>query len=270
MRAAVQAISLFALMLVVGRALQSIPALTSWQNVHLGAPFVSALAAHAGLSVLALLLFRPDAAGTGLNARQPARWLEIACMALAVVGTVGGGTFAALSALAWPPTGPIGAASLTAAYLLCLPLLALVLRRTRTIEAPPHPATPALIIGLLLLCLPVGWALMHLSVIAAQALYVVIVVGLGEELFYRGILAERLDHVRPGWGWALQAPLFGIAHVVLAPDPVSALGIGLWATAAGLCFGWLRMRSGTILAPAIVHGLTDVIGLVVVPAFLGA
>ena len=43
---------------------------------------------------------------------------------------------------------------------------------------------------------------------------------------------------------------------------------GVWTALSGLCFGWLRARSGTIFAPALAHGIADAIGLVLVPLLL--
>ncbi len=269
MTPALQALALFAVFLLLGRVLGGADGLAEWQRTQLGAPYVTALATFAGLSAVALLRWRPRAEATGLTARQPARWLEIGCMSLAVLGPVGGSVFGLLAMLGWSPQGLGGGVLLTAAYLMCLPLLMLFLRRTRKVESAAHPATPTALLTVLVLTFPLGWALATMSVLAAQTLHVLVVVGLGEELFYRGVLYERLDRAVPGRGWLLQAPLFGASHVLLAPAPVEVLGWGLWTTAAGLCFGWLRRRSGTVLAPALAHGVLDLVGLVLVPRLLG-
>ncbi|MDN5563139.1 MAG: helix-turn-helix transcriptional regulator [Luteococcus sp.] len=68
--------------------------LASWERRVFAAPALSALLAFflVGLCVLAAARLTPTQAG--LNASQPARWLEIGCMALGVLGPIGGMAFA--------------------------------------------------------------------------------------------------------------------------------------------------------------------------------
>ena len=87
-----------------------------------------------------------------------------------------------------------------------------------------------------------------------------IVVGRGEELFFRGYVQSRVDAAlgrparvlgaRVGVGLAVTAVLFGAIH---ACNPT------LWFRASGLVFGWLRAVSGSVWLPAFVHGWTGVL-----------
>jgi uncharacterized protein len=76
-----------------------------------------------------------------------------------------------------------------------------------------------------------------------------------EEAAYRaafGTLAEA--GFGPSGGRLLQAVAFGLSHIVDARgagDPV--LGTVLVTGAAGWMFGWLADRSGSIVAPVLVH-----------------
>ena len=94
-------------------------------------------------------------------------------------------------------------------------------------------------------------------------------VGFGEEIMYRGFVQSRLNQAfgRPfqffgvpwGWGLILTSLLFGFTHV-LNVDAASGQtgwywGWGLWTAVAGLTSGYIRERTGNVLAPAILHGL---------------
>lgn len=91
---------------------------------------------------------------------------------------------------------------------------------------------------------------------------VVIPVGtvLVEELTFRGALHGLLDR---RWGptvaIAAGGGLFGLWHVVPAWDQgIASVGATLVATtAAGVAFGWLRQRSGSVVAPALAHVATN-------------
>ena len=91
----------------------------------------------------------------------------------------------------------------------------------------------------------------------------VILVAIPEEWFYRGYLQQRFDEAwRPrwrilgatlGWGWLLASVLFALGHLVLDPRP-SRLAVFF----PSLLFGWLRARTGSILAPALFHAVSNV------------
>ncbi|WP_312884555.1 CPBP family intramembrane glutamic endopeptidase [Nocardia barduliensis] len=76
-----------------------------------------------------------------------------------------------------------------------------------------------------------------------------------EELVFRGTLDPLLDNVfGPRTGVWLGAATFGLWHVA----PARAVGDSVPATVAvttagGLVFGWLRRRTGGVVAPALLH-----------------
>jgi len=90
-----------------------------------------------------------------------------------------------------------------------------------------------------------------------------ILVAIPEEWFYRGYLQERLDETmgrqwsilgtRLGWGWLLSSVLFALGHLVLDPRPTR-----LAVFFPSLLFGWMRARTGSILAPALFHAISNV------------
>lgn len=76
-----------------------------------------------------------------------------------------------------------------------------------------------------------------------------------EETLFRGaVTAVASRAFGPTGGWLLQAAAFGLWHIPdarTAGDPV--LGTVVVTGAAGLGFGWLGRRSGSVLAPMLAH-----------------
>lgn len=118
---------------------------------------------------------------------------------------------------------------------------------------------------------PAGKAL---AVFLTYALFV----GFGEEIIYRGYIQTRLNQVfgKPylvfgvpfGWGLILSSVIFGLSHVGIVS---SLLGIstgltwawGVWTFFGGLTYGLIREKTGSILAPALLHGLPQAIAATV-------
>ncbi len=93
-----------------------------------------------------------------------------------------------------------------------------------------------------------------------------------EELAFRGTLLGLLLVLLPRW-WAVAvcSVLFGLWHLagVLTSTPggpahAALVGLGTVAAtgAAGAVFCWLRLRSRSLLAPALAHLATDTLPLV--------
>jgi uncharacterized protein len=107
---------------------------------------------------------------------------------------------------------------------------------------------------------------------------------LWEEVAFRGVLLAALLRVLPVRSAVLAAAaLFGVWHVRptlsafaandLVDGPVlTALGVALacaGTAVAGVLFAWLRLRSGSLLAPALLHLATNSLGtLAAAAAFL--
>ena len=99
--------------------------------------------------------------------------------------------------------------------------------------------------------------------------------GLEEELFYRGILLFALDRAFTGrvrflgveWGWGalLSCALFGLAHAFGYSDGGFSFDPIIMALTAipSLIAVWLRMRTGSLLLPVILHNFGNAIGLLV-------
>jgi membrane protease YdiL (CAAX protease family) len=102
-----------------------------------------------------------------------------------------------------------------------------------------------------------------------------------EEVAFRGVLwgLIAVDH-GPSWATGVSAMLFGIWHVLPALDLVetnqslqgdarsgrrlrAVLGTVAFTTLAGVVFGELRHRSGSLLAPTLLHWATNGLAVLV-------
>jgi len=91
-----------------------------------------------------------------------------------------------------------------------------------------------------------------------------LVVGLPEELFFRGFLLEKLEARFPPkrrlWGGGvgkalvLSALAFALIHLPKEGDPRA-----LATFFPGLLFGWMRSATGSILASTITHGCSNIL-----------
>jgi uncharacterized protein len=91
-----------------------------------------------------------------------------------------------------------------------------------------------------------------------------IVVGLPEELFFRGYVQGRLEEALPptrtvwgaklGWAWIISAVLFGIGHYLVTFEPQM-----LTRMFPGLVFGWMFARTRSILAGTIFHAACNLL-----------
>lgn len=99
--------------------------------------------------------------------------------------------------------------------------------------------------------------------------------GMEEELFYRGLLLFALDRAFTGrwqfagveWGWGamLSCILFGLAHAFSFSNGAfgfDALAMALTAVPALLAV-WLRLRTGSLLIPIVLHNLGNSLFLLV-------
>lgn len=111
-------------------------------------------------------------------------------------------------------------------------------------------------------------------------IFYVFFLGFGEELLFRGYIQSRLNAAwgRPfqffgvhwGWGIIITSFLFGLMHVLnlyslVHGDWQLEWWWGLWTFFGGLVNGFVREKTGSIVAPTILHGLPQGIA----SAFLG-
>lgn len=91
-----------------------------------------------------------------------------------------------------------------------------------------------------------------------------LVVGLPEELFFRGLLLTKLEQRFPprrrilgggvGLALVLSAVAFALIHLPKEGDPRA-----LATFFPGLLFGWMRSATGSLLASTITHGCANIL-----------
>ncbi len=92
------------------------------------------------------------------------------------------------------------------------------------------------------------------------ALSLVLSTGLTDEAILRGILQSTARHVLGPWA-VVYVALLGTALQI----GFGSLAVLCFALGAGLLFGWIVERSGSILGAGLAHGATNVIWLLVMP-----
>lgn len=246
------------------------PRFETWQTEVLGFPFpVFVYVAMITLALLAIAARRRKPADYGMIFENTGYHLDIAATCFIPV---------ALSnipfALGVEHTSWGGALVLAAAKIGLLFILALILRKK-----PSAPGMGIAVMGMLLL-LPVSNAG---GATAGKALALFLTyaffVGFGEEIIYRGYMQSRLNEafgkpyrffgVAFGWGAILTSLLFGLTHVgilrwLLGASSEVTWAWGFWTFFGGLALSFVREKSGSILAPALLHGLPQAIATVVI------
>lgn len=247
------------------------PRFETWQTETLGFPFpVFVYVVMITVALLAILLRREKPAAYGLTFQNPKYHLDIAATCFLPV------------ALANLPFGlGVDHTRWGGALILAAVQVTLLLVLARTLQKKSSAASLGLLgAGALLLPnLADGTAGKALALFLTYALFV----GFGEEILYRGYMHSRLNAVfgKPftfydvafGWGGIIAALLFGLTHVgilrwILGVSTEVTLAWGFWTFFGGLVFGYVREKSGSILAPALLHGLPQAIATVVI-LFIG-
>lgn len=144
----------------------------------------------------------------------------------------------------------------------------LAVKRTAALKTLSSQAISSSGVGgyfaILVLGLFICLVLNMISGVLARAVYLLIFVGFLEEFFFRGYVQSRLNDafgrpfrlagVKLGAGLFLSAAFFGLLHPL-----TSTTGMpwpwALWTFAGGLLFGYLREKSGSVIASSVAHGL---------------
>ena len=95
-------------------------------------------------------------------------------------------------------------------------------------------------------------------------LYMVVFVGIGEELLFRGLVQRDMTKLL-GWKWGLLTAslMFMVMHLTWRSIP--ELGFTFFA---GLVLGYLYHRTHSLTAPIIAHGVGNVTLVAIMPYLL--
>lgn len=249
-----------------------LPNFQAWQTQNLQLPFpVTGHILMVIVSLLMLLVGRKKFSAYGITCQPLNYHLDIA------------GTCFVPVVLASIPFGlGIDYRSWDGAWIFALVQLVLFFVLGRLLQKKPGPGQVSL---LAVSWIALGNGVADHAVGKALAEFVTygIFVGFGEEILYRGYIQSRLNDafgkpfqifgIQYGWGLIIASLLFGLSHVGLTTSLITGQvniywAWGFWTAIGGLVFGIVREKSGSVLAPALLHGLPQAIAsavLVIIP-----
>lgn len=265
-RAVVEVVGIVAITLGTLWLVSRFPGWRSWEQRVFGGQWVVQILAFMVLPPLTARALVRRPASLNLGPDRLRRSFEAGLTALAIAGPASGIAFPVLGILGWSPYSWRGGILLAAVYLACVPLTGLALRKLGPEEgrAMRAPVVVVVFAAVLAAGLVAAALTADAAPVVSRVLLALLVVGPGEELLFRGIVQTRLDLAlgRPwriwgaelGWGWIAASFLFGMAHLLSPAAPWQG-GWALWTFAAGLLFGYIRAKSGSFVASALVHGV---------------
>ena len=237
----------------------------NWQKPLFGTPILSSILMLFVLPLPTLILTRRNPGAYGLtkdNLRQHAR---LALRAIAVFMPASF-LFLVIGLLGTDFKHWLGSFILTLGFAAAGVVILRYTRRLENIAETKISLNGFLgYIGLLIAGVGLVYLFQPISELIARIIIVLIFVGFLEEFFWRGYVQTRLNDVfgRPytlfnvnyGAGLLLGAVIFGLFHPLFANEMPLPWAWALWAAMTGLINGFLREKSGAVVAPALLHGV---------------
>jgi hypothetical protein len=262
----------YAVMQAIGIALRS-TGIDGWQRQNLGWSYTG-MFIFVGIPALVIWLTRRDWAEYGVSRADWETNLDIGIKAYLVriipyVFGVGGAIWLMIDR-----NQISGGAFVALMEIIGVAVMIWVLNR----QKPVKSGRGNLIVTVLLLFFPIllALAMNKLSmIVVSTVVWQFVFSGFGEEFVWRGYVQSRLNQAfgRPmrmfgvqfGAGLIIASLLFGLLHAFNTYDAAIGFASLSWGSAlsssvAGLFFGLLREKTGTLLAPGIAHGLPDAVG----------
>jgi membrane protease YdiL (CAAX protease family) len=264
--------SVFALIMTLLVALRS-TAVYQWEIGHLGWSYVG-MSIYVGIPAVVVWLTRRSWAEVGVSSADWRTNLGIGIKATLVrcIPTWFGYWAVMLLPLGDDPL--VGSVFTVLLWMVALALMVWILNRQKAAKSARRNVIT--ILGFLFLPLVFALAMSRLSVvILSTVVWQFAFSGFGEEFVYRGYYQSRLNQAfgRPvrlfgiqfGVGLILASLLFGLNHAFNTYDPAIGVSSLAWGSAAGsfaagLFFGVLREKTGTLVTPGLAHGLLDALG----------
>ncbi len=266
-KAVIEVVGVFAVTLALV-ALAGLSSVAAWVRQTTGRAFIE-YAVMIAVPLLILFFTRRNAASYGISIHNLRYQLDVAATAFVPVA-IASIPLAFVNEQRW--SGALIMAGVEAAVLFAL---GWILRRKPTLNEAGMVAAAGLLITYSNLAQNAT-----LSKGITALVFYVFFLGLGEELLFRGYIQSRLNAAwgRPyrfygacwGWGIVIASLLFGLMHVLNTGSLIAGHWQltpwwGLWTFFAGLVNGFVREKTGSIAAPALLHGLPQGIAA----AFLG-
>lgn len=223
--------------------------------------------------------FRRNAREYGLTAEHGAQSVSLVLDAFLffVLTNLG---FVILVFMNWSYLEPAGALVMTAFFSLALWLITRVVAKryddfeATAIPVEKHRNNLLVLTVLLLLPIMIGLLMGRFSwLLVSTIVWQFFFSGFGEEFFFRGYIQSRLNlafgrpyewrGIRFGAGLFLTAGIFALTHMlntanIWLGDFNLAWWWGSFTFVGGLLFGLLREKTGSIVAPGVLHGLEAV------------
>jgi len=243
----------------------------NWQKPLFGTPILSSILLLFVLPLSTLVLTRRNPGVYGLTNDNLRKHAQLALRAFAVVMPTSF-LFLVIGLLGTDFTQWLGSIILTLGFVAAG---VVILRFTRRLENIPETKISIYgflaYIGLLVAGVGLVYLFQPISGLIAQIIVVLIFVAFLEEFFWRGYVQRRLNDVfgRPyslvnidyGVGLILTAVIFGFFHPLFANETPLPWAWGLWTAMFGLILGFLREKSGGIVASTLLHGAFLAVGV---------
>jgi hypothetical protein len=260
-KAVIEVVVVFALTLFVV-ALVGISPLGRWERQVTNRVFIEYVVMIA-VPLLILVVARRNLASYGLSLRNLSYHLSVAAIAF-VPMALAFFTFAFLNYRQW--SGSLIMAGVQVAVLFVLGWL---------LKRKPTRDENGTLVGAvaLIACSSLAQKATLGNAVSAFVFYIFFL-GLGEELLFRGYIQSRLNAawgkpfqffgVKWGWGVVIASALFALMHVLNVGGVLSGAWRpewwwGFWTFFGGLVLGFVREKTGSIVAPTILHGLPQAI-----------
>ncbi len=182
------------------------------------------------------------------------------------IGGPAGITFVLIGILGWGYTDWPGSLLLSAVYLVVFYFVPIFTRRLPTrnsIDIPNRRFTT--FVNFSLTTVVVAYLTYEGLPVISKILYYIFIVGLGEEMLFRGYLQSSFNRyfgksfsigdVKFGWGLFLSALLFGLMHALVVVPPTWPWA--LFTMILGLTLGFIREKDGSILGAVFLHAMLD-------------
>jgi len=182
------------------------------------------------------------------------------------IGGPAGMTFLLIAILGWGFQDWLGSLTLSIVYLVVFYFIPKVTNKlpTRNNIITPNKRITVFSIFSISTVILAYFTYEYIPVLS-KILYYIFIVGLGEELLFRGYLQSSFNRyfgksfnigkVKFGWGLFLSALLFGMMHALVVVPPLWPWA--LFTFILGLILGFIREKDGSILSAVLLHAMFD-------------
>jgi len=248
------------------RAIKGVINLRTLQIEIFGEPIIAKAAFFILLPLIIIKLKGEKPGEYGINFNNLSYHLKIGLKSLVVI-LPGCAAYPLVDALGMSYADWGGSLILSLSHIVVLVFVAAYLRKEPCQEDQPGSAKGTLVFLLTFMALIILSAVtLPLGKQVSGFTFGLFTTGFGEEILFRGYIQSRLNRalgrpfsfcgVRWGFGVIIAAILFGSMHFF---HGTGTLWWGLWTIFAGLVEGFLREKTGSIVAPAIAHGIPTAI-----------